>query len=304
MRLARRSGDVTGCRLRPALRPRYEALVPLPDPLALRRLALAAAVLDDIDVEPRDDGVLLPGWRALAVTWAELAAVVGSSDPEGPAARRRVRRHLRARRVVADYPVADLAERARPLGLPAESPDLPAAGWVQERVRGGALVLGLGFAGVGGDPDRVELLTPEALAGAGLPVDSWWPEARCYLARMGELAAERLGRDCAGVLRPMGDCDAVTLLGAAAVRAALAGRDGTGMAGVAMPARRRGWTDLRHLDPAFAPAAAAALDEDERAFPRPLLVTADEVVLVAAGGRPTEIVLRDPSPAGVDPPPR
>ncbi|MDP9397624.1 MAG: hypothetical protein M3P96_07270 [Actinomycetota bacterium] len=283
--------------------------MPLPDPLALRRLVLAAAVLDDVDVEPRDDGALLPGWRALAVSWAELAAVVGSSDPDGPAARRRVRRHLRASRVVADYPVADypvadLAERARPLGLPADSPDLPAAGWVQERVRGGALVLGLGFAGVGGDADRVELLTPEALAGAGLPVDWWCPQARSYLARMGELAAERLRRDPAGVLRPMGDCDAVTLLGAAAVRAALAGRDGTGMAGVAMPARRRGWTDLRHLDPAFAPAAAAALDEDERAFPRPLLVTADEVVLVAAGGRPAEIVLRDPSPAATPRPPR
>ena len=270
----------------------------LPDPLALRRLALAAAVLDDVDVEPRDDGVVLPGWRALHVPWLELAAVVGSADREGPAARRRVRRHLRARRVVADYPAGDLAERARPLGLPAGSPDLPEAGWAQESVPGGALLLGLGFAGVGGDDDRIELLTPEALAAGGVPATAWWPAARSYLTRMGQLAAERLRRDPQGVLRPMGDCDVVTLLGATAVRAALAGRDGTGMAGVAAPSRRRGWTDLRHLDPAFAPAAAAATDEDERGFPRPLLVTADEVVLAPPGGRPAEIVLRDlPLPA-------
>jgi hypothetical protein len=59
--------------------------------------------------------------------------------------------------------------------------------------------------------------------------------------------------------------------------------------------RTRGWLDLTRIDPAFALAAAAATDPEERGFPRGLLVTREEVVLVAPGGRPQEIVLRDPA---------
>jgi hypothetical protein len=59
--------------------------------------------------------------------------------------------------------------------------------------------------------------------------------------------------------------------------------------------RRRGWTKLAMIDPAFGPAAAAATSEADRGFARPLLVTADEVAVVPEGGRPEQIVLRDPA---------
>ncbi|MDP9433783.1 MAG: hypothetical protein M3P93_00700, partial [Actinomycetota bacterium] len=73
-----------------------------------------------------------------------------------------------------------------------------------------------------------------------------------------------------------------------------------GMAAVAVPVRRRGWSRMQLVDPAFAPAVAAATDPPERGFPRPLLVTADEVVMVRPGGRPHLVVLPDavPDPAG------
>jgi hypothetical protein len=58
--------------------------------------------------------------------------------------------------------------------------------------------------------------------------------------------------------------------------------------------RRRGWLDLGRIDPAFAAAAAAATEAAERGFDRPLLVTADEVVMAPAGGEPGLIELRDP----------
>jgi hypothetical protein len=121
----------------------------------------------------------------------------------------------------------------------------------------------------------------------------WWPVARDYLERMGAVAAQRLGD--APLLRPIGDCDVVTLLASRTLREALCGADGTGMRAAAVPMRRRGWLDLSRIDPAFTVAAAAATDLESRGFSRPLLVTADEVALAQEGGRPAEIVLRDPA---------
>ncbi len=57
--------------------------------------------------------------------------------------------------------------------------------------------------------------------------------------------------------------------------------------------RRRGWTRLALVDPAFAVAAAAATDPEERGFARPLLVTADEVTQAPAGGGDA-VALRQP----------
>jgi len=62
-----------------------------------------------------------------------------------------------------------------------------------------------------------------------------------------------------------------------------------------VPMRRRGWLDLSRIDPAFTAAAAAATALEERGFDRPLLLTLDEVAMAPAGGRPAEIVLRDPA---------
>ena len=44
--------------------------------LALRRLALEVAVLDAVDVEPRDDGLVLPGLTPVEVSWPELQAAL------------------------------------------------------------------------------------------------------------------------------------------------------------------------------------------------------------------------------------
>jgi hypothetical protein len=94
----------------------------------------------------------------------------------------------------------------------------------------------------------------------------------------------------------MGDCDVVTLLGSWTFRAALTGGDAGGMRPLVVPMRTRGWVDLRRIDPAFGPAAAAATEAVDRGFPRPLLVTADEVSMVRSGGAPT-VALVDPAPA-------
>jgi hypothetical protein len=162
-------------------------------------------------------------------------------------------------------------------------------------VLGDALDLGLGAVDIDpSDPDRVVLLPPPALEHAGLDSDETWARAAQLLEDLGALAAERVTRDTKGQLRPIGDCDVVTLLGSRALRAALA-KEAGGMAAAVVPMRRRGWTKLAGIDPAFGPAAAAATSAEERGFKRPLLVTADELQVVAEGGRPAQIVLRDPA---------
>jgi hypothetical protein len=145
--------------------------------------------------------------------------------------------------------------------------------------------------GVGPDPDEVVVIPQGALDAAGIDPSPWWPVARHYLERMGTIAAQRLID--VPILRPIGDCDVVTLLASQNFRAALCAHEGTGMRAAAVPMRRRGWLDLSRIDPAFTIAAAAATDEDSRGFSRPLLITADEVALPAPGGSPSAIVLRD-----------
>ena len=262
-----------------------------PDSLELRRLALAVSVLDDIDIVPLDDGVLLTGATPVEVSWLELRRALAGADPEDELGRARVRCWLQGRRLAADLHPDHLREVARPVGLPVDHPLHPGLDWVRQRVLGDTLDLGLGFVGVGPDPDEVVVVPEGALAAAGIDPAPWWPVARDYLERMGAVAAQRLG--AAPALRPIGDCDVVTLLGSRTFRAALAAQDGTGMRAAAVPMRRRGWLDLTRIDPAFTAAAAAATAPEERGFSRPLLVTLDEVTLAPEGGRPAEIVLRD-----------
>ena len=262
-----------------------------PDSLELRRLALAVSVLDDVDIVPLDDGVLLTGDLPVEVSWLELRRALAGTDPTDDLGRARVRAWLRGRRVAADVHPDHLRELARPVGLPVEHPLHPGLDWVRHRVLGDALDLGLGFVGIGPDPDEVVVIPQGALDAAGVDPSPWWPVARDYLERMGAIAAERVGD--AGVLRPIGDCDVVTLLGARSLRAALCAKDGTGLRAAAVPMRRRGWLDLSRIDPAFTAAAAAATEAVDRGFPRPVLLTLDEVSLAVDGGRPAEIVLRD-----------
>ena len=264
-----------------------------PGATALRRGVLAVSVLHDVDVEPGPLGVVLPGSPPVRVPWDECRTALGGVDPESVSGRRRLLARLQGRRWAVDAGPEALRAALVPAGLPVGHALHPGRDWVRERVLGGALDLGLAATGLDpDDPDAVVLLPQPALAAAGLDADACWPAARARLEQLGEVAAERLRADAGGVLRPCGPCDVVSLLGARSLRAALASGSG-GMAAAVVPVRRRGWTRLARIDPAFGPAAAAATAPADRGFPRPLLVTVDEVTVVAEGGC-TTIALQDP----------
>jgi hypothetical protein len=270
--------------------------IPEPTLVELRQCALAVSVLDDVDIEPGDDGLLLPGPPALEITWWEVRRALAGAQPGSGDGHRRLARWLRLRRILADLPHEQLAELARPVGRPVESERHPGLGWVRLRVLGGALDLGLGFLGLDDSrPDEVVVVPQPLLDVAGIDAGPWWTPAHDYLERMGELAAARWQRKPAEVVRPMGDCDVVTLLGSRTFRATVTAGPVGGMRAVAVPMRTRGWLDLTNIDPAFALAAAAATEPQERGFPRGLLITRDEVVMVAPGGRPQDMALRDPA---------
>jgi hypothetical protein len=265
---------------------------------ALRRCVLAVSVIDEIDLVPRERHVLLEGTPEVRVLWRLVRRAVGDADPESPLARYRLATWLRAVRWAADHGRSGLRTRVRPYAVPADHPNHPGLDWVRERILGDALDLGFGFVGLDpGRPDTVLPVAPGLLELLKLDVSPWWPLASAYLDEMASVASLRLRRNPATVLRPMGDCDVVTLLASRIFRAALVRGDAAKMRALAVPMRTRGWLDLARIDPAFASAAAAATELDERGFERPLLVTADEVVQPPAGGRPAEIVLRDPAAA-------
>jgi hypothetical protein len=259
----------------------------------LRRGVLAVCVLHDLDMEPTALGITLPGTPPLWIPWAECRRALAGYDPE-TTGRRRLADWLHARRWAADLSPEHLLQRLRPVGLPVDHVLHPGLDWVRERVLGDALDLGFGAVGLDPtDPDRVVLLPAPALEAAGLDPEMVWAMTRTRLDELGRLAVERLRRDTKGVLRPLGDCDVVTLLGSRDLRAALA-QDADGMGAAVVPMRNRGWTKLALIDPAFGPAAARATEPENRGFSRPLLITADELKEVADGGRPQSIVLRDP----------
>jgi len=269
------------------------------DVTALRRAALVASLVRDIDLQPADDGVRLDGVPPIEVSWSECADVLGSVDPESPLGVGRIAGHLNARRRFGDLTAGRYAEPAvvtalaRPVGLPVGHELHPGSAWTLRSVLGDALDLGLGVLGLDRDrPDVVRPLGPTLARGSGLDLDRWWDVAVERLERMGSIAAERWRRSPNAPLRPVGGCDVTTLLGSAALRGALAAANG-GMCTCVVPMRQRGWTDLRKVDPAFAVAAAAAMPVQERGFLRPLLVTADEVAMIRDGGRPAVIALHD-----------
>lgn len=261
--------------------------------MQLRRCGLAIAVLIDLDVLPADGGLLVDGVPQVLVPWPECRRALAGRDPDSHEGRIHLARWLLRRRWVADHTYDDLAERARPVGLPVDHALHPGLDWVRTRVLGDTLDVGLGFVGLQpGQPDRVIIVAQGVLDAAGLDGGEWWLRAKTYLELMGERAAERWQRDQEAVVRPMGDCDVVTLLASQVFRRAITGAAG-GMRPVVVPMRSRGWIDISRIDPAFGPAAAAATAEVDRGFPRPLLVTEHEVGMVAEGGRP-EVALDDP----------
>jgi hypothetical protein len=192
---------------------------------------------------------------------------------------------IQLRRWLADRPLEDIAERARPYGACVESSLHPGLDWVRRRVLGDTLDLGFGFVGIDpGQPDLVIPIPHQMLRAAGVEPSPWWPTAVVYLERMGEMAADRIERSPLAPLRPMGDCDVVTLLGSRTLRQAIVDGIGDGMRTVAVPMRTRGWLDLNRIDPAFSAAAARLTTPEDRGFDRPLLVTREEVVIAREDG--------------------
>jgi len=263
-------------------------------PVAHRAL-LALCVLDDIDVEPtaggwtlvRDDGL------ALALSPAELATAVDRLDPESDEARAALRQWTARRFDLAGLDAAALAARARPVALPVGHVLHPGARWTVRTVLGGVLDVGLGLRGDVGDPEAVAVLHPVMAEALGVHHGAMVERAWRYLRDMGQLAAERVLRDPVAPLRPLGDCDVLTLLASPEFRASLVRIDPTGMRTAAIPMRHRGWLDLGRVDPGFALAAAACTDPPERGFDRPVLITRDEVVLARAGGSAFGLGARD-----------
>lgn len=266
-----------------------------PTIVELRRGVLAVSVLHDVDIEPSNLGLVLPGPPSVWVSWGECRRALAGHHPEGHQGRERLARWLMARRWAADLSLDELRKRLRPIGLPVDHVLHPGLDWVRRRVLGDALDLGLGAVDLNpSDPDEVVPLPLPLLDAAGLDAEVEWLAAEAYLERMGKVAAERLAASRRGELRPIGDCDVVTLLGAWPLRGAIAD-EGGGLGAVVVPMRQRGWTRLAAIDPAFGPAAAAATQAHERGFTRPLLVTADELAYANEGGRPELIPLRDPA---------
>lgn len=270
----------------------------------LRTAVLAVSVLDDVDLEPADDGVRLPGPTTLVLRWQDLAIAHDGADRDGHVARHRLALTLRlaARLAAADVdPQVTLRARAVAVALPVGHADHLGGSWVRDRVPGGVLDLGTGLLGALDDPDAVVPLPPAVARAAGLDVAAAWPDVRAHAERMSSLAARLhlrpgLNRQ---VLRPVGGVDVLTLLAAGPLRAALAEGDGTGLRAVAVPTRSRGWFDLARIDPAFVGAAWALTPQAERGLARPLLVTRDEVVLPREGGDPA-LVAREHRVPGDD----
>lgn len=266
----------------------------VPTAVQLRRGLLAVSVLQDIDIVPGSRGLVLSGDPDVPISFRECRHALAGHDPESAEGRERLGRWLLTRRWAAGLTRDQLRNRLRPVGLPVEHVLHPGLDWVRRRVLGDALDLGIGAVDIDpADPDHVVPLPPPVLAAAGLDPEHEWPDAEIYLERMGRLAADRLSLQAKGQLRPIGDCDVLTLLGSRPLRQAIAAQFG-GMGAVVAPMRTRGWTRLAAIDPAFGPAAARATSNLERGFSRPLLVTSDELAQVPEGGHPEQIVLREP----------
>ncbi|MDA8434937.1 MAG: hypothetical protein M0Z98_03000 [Actinomycetales bacterium] len=288
---------------------------------ALRRAVLAVTLLDRgplADLEARDAGAVhtrpLDG-STLTIGWGELVLAAGDPAQAVPdtTVQRRIARWLRLRvaldemlhagAVVAPEAVEEvrlrILSRVRPRALPAEHALHPGTCWPQRTVLGGALDVGLALRGFDddghADPEAVGLLPASVLVAAQVDLGLATARADRYLQDMATLAGDRLRRDPTAVLRPLGDADVLTLLASREFRTALV--DGQGMRSAAIPMRTRGWLDLGRLDPAFALSASMLTEPDERGFPRPVLVTVDEVSLVRAGGDPVRQSLADPAPA-------
>lgn len=249
-------------------------------PPALRRLALAVAVLYDVDLLPQDDGLVLTGDREIHVGWAALNAIVESA----PDANERAQLRALAAGLIARRALAGDDPQLVALGMPAGHESHPGPSWVREMIPGDALCLGFGYG-----PNHLPV-PPGVLEHLGIDTAKAWQHVRVELERLGTLAAERERRQTPRAIKPLGSADVVTLLGSANLRRELVSAEGDGMIALIVPLRTRGWRATYVSDPAYGPALAAAMPELERGFDRPLLVTAEEISEVRPGGDPMRLL--------------
>jgi hypothetical protein len=249
-------------------------------PPALRRLALAVAVLYDVDLLPQDDGVVLTGDHEIHVGWAALRAIV----ERAPETNERAQLDALAAWLIARRALAAADPQLVALGIPAGHESHPGPSWVRETIPGDALCLGFGYG-----PDHLPV-PPGVLEHMGTDPGKAWRHVRAELERLGALAAERERRQTRRAIKPLGCADVVTLLGSANLRRELVSAEAGGMIALIVPLRTRGWRATYVSDPAYGPALAAAMPELERGFDRPLLVTAEEISEVRAGGDPMRLL--------------
>lgn len=271
---------------------------------SLRQCVLMVSVLHGIDVIPRDDGVCLPPSPSVAssgelfVPWSTIESVVRDfSDVTDVDARRHLAHWLTTARGLGDLSPQEFLTHVTVMGMPHNATQHPGSSWVHTEVIGGALHLGLGLRLLGHVSDETSVLTPELMATIGHDPAHAWDAGWTYLNAMGQLAADRHDRDPIGVLRPMGDCDVVSLLGSPHFRTGLAQFHNVGMRAVAVPMRTRGWVDPNHLDSAFVQGAAAATDGPQRGFTTAMLVTADGVWEAKPSENLVDFALRDETQA-------
>ena len=166
----------------------------LPDSLELRRLALAVSVLDDVDIVPLDDGVLLTGDTPVEV---ELAASCAARWPAP------------TRPTTSAGPGSApgcAAAGSPPTCTPSTCASSPARSACPSTTRCTRASTGCGTgssatpstsasASSASAPTRTRSSScPQgALDAAGVDPAPWWPVVRDYLERMGAVAAERLG---------------------------------------------------------------------------------------------------------------
>ena len=290
------------------------------EPAALRRAVLAITLLDQgalADLEVVDGGVQRRrvDRRRPSSAWDELLLAGGdpADDAAEPVRRRRVARWLRVR---ARCCTTSSTARTYRTATPPRSRSRPASGpaacrattpctrgprWPRRTILGGALDLGLALRGIDddgrGDPEAVGILPAGMLEAAGIDAARRRRPGRALprghgCARRRSDSASTPRRSCARSATPTSS--------RCSPRAPTAWRCSTvqGMRSAAVPVRTRGWLDLGRLDPAFAVSAAEITDPDDRGFPRPVLVTRDEVALVQRGRRPDRAVARRPGAAG------
>jgi hypothetical protein len=257
--------------------------MPPVDELPLRQCVLAVSVMSDLDLSPSDKGVILPGPSGVVVEWTAIRDAVGGHPPQEAIARRRVETLLRLHLLaiqLGDEAAPRFNSAARVVALPPGHSEHPGSRWIQEPLPGDALELGIGVHGLLGEPDRTTPVPPSVLQSLDVDPADWWPGLREHAERMGALAAARLARDgTAGLIRPVGGCDVLALLSSHTLRRHLAEGDGSGLRGLAVPTRLRGWYDVTRVDPAFVRVAWSLTDDRDRGLPVPLLVAADSVTL-------------------------